>query len=662
MKENNQKPLEEWKIDETLIRANIVQIDTIGKMNKMYFKELQGLAEKIEQKTKEILRINFSDEEIEKFFKGSEIKYKFKIANYKEQKENIEFWKENLKRVNHQFVADNFFLMFSFFIVGIQDKTQEEKEANFNSVFWAEGLMNEKEELFHQYNNVEEKITENNREIGELRREILQKVRRKESIEVNGEKENIDVLDITNTKQESQFIELLEHSAKSSIDEVELFKLMDKTRLQLKVNIETKQEKDNFFLSLSIKGEPNYFSEYFEIKEKKAEEKDFKDIKLKTQAISMYKPTQIIFLEGEEISKIYKEQAIVTIPFGLKIENEKEVTYQITKLNYEQSDKDLRFFNACISAQWNLVKNNYPINTFIEETTLYQIYIGDTTFTYRPKKSELQKMKNSIMGMNSNQARMQFESSYNHLSEDEKIKYIDEGTILPVRYKTIEIERKNGQKYSKSGYVFESIIPLFSFMSELKLINTAPLQIESVLKSSQMNDEITRILKEEIAQLYYFKSRNKKNDTQNGFKRKVFITENGTELTPKEWNEKNVESKKEGQKLRGYWKYYTRRTIDSMIKDCKFTMTNGEILNAYDEKTIDRKTYSRFIDSVITFLRYSKDIQYGQDKYIKDFILYDKQGKIIKESEYITENERQKLKRKKVKRNPSVDKIDIIIT
>ena len=97
---------------------------------------------------------------------------------------------------------------------------------------------------------------------------------------------------------------------------------------------------------------------------------------------------------------------------------------------------------------------------------------------------------------------MQFEKTYKHLTEEQKIQYIDEGTILPVRYKTIEVEKKNGQKYSKSGYVFESVIPLFSFMNELKLINTAPLQIESALKSSQMNDEITRILKEEIAQLY----------------------------------------------------------------------------------------------------------------------------------------------------------------
>ena len=135
-------------------------------------------------------------------------------------------------------------------------------------------------------------------------------------------------------------------------------------------------------------------------------------------------------------------------------------------------------------------------------------------------------------------------------------------------------------------------------------------------------------------------------------------------MTPKEWNEQNIESKKDNSKnfLKGYWKYITRRSVDSLIKDCKFTKKNGEILNAYNEKTLDRKTYSRFIDSVITFLRYSKDVTYGQDKYIKDFILYDKQGHIVKDSDYTTENERQKMKNKTIKRNPSIDKIDIVIT
>ena len=80
---------------------------------------------------------------------------------------------------------------------------------------------------------------------------------------------------------------------------------------------------------------------------------------------------------------------------------------------------------------------------------------------------------------------------------------------------------------------------------------------------------LSRVLKEEIAQLYYFKNNNQKNDTKNGYKQKNFVREYG-ELTTKQWNEEKTKNKK----LTGYWKYIARRTIDSLIKDCKFTTEN----------------------------------------------------------------------------------------
>lgn len=392
-----------------------------------------------------------------------------------------------------------------------------------------------------------------------------------------------------------------------------------------------------------------------EIKRKQEEGKDFKDIKIKNQAVSMYRPTQKIFLEGEEISKIYKEQAIVNIPFGLKEENKKDVNYQITSLNYNLSDKDLKVFNACLTAQWNLLKNKYPVETFIDEDTLYQIYIGDTSFTYRPRKTgeknEIKPMHDSIMGLATIIAKLQFTQKYDYLDEKSKRTYSEEGAILPIKYITDEKQMKNGQIYTKRGYKFLSTIPLLSFMNELRLINTAPLEIESFLKSSQMNNEITRVLKEEIAQLYYFKNNNQKNDTKNGYKQKNFVCEHG-ELTTKQWNEEKTKNKK----LTGYWKYSTRRTIDSLIYDCQFA--NGK---TQTKKNLDSKTRSRFIDSVITFLRESKKTEYAKNTYIKDFILYDKNGKIVKDSNYITEKQK-KIKKKSNKRNPSIDKIDIIIT
>ena len=378
-----------------------------------------------------------------------------------------------------------------------------------------------------------------------------------------------------------------------------------------------------------------------------------------------------------------------------------KLKYNITKWNYEHTDKDLKYYNACISTQWNLLKNNYPINTFIEEVALYQIYKGDDTFTYKPSTKELEEMKEALLGMNSNQAKMTFEKNYSYLKEKQKLRYTTEGTILPVRYVTYEIEGKNGRKYSKKGYIFSELIPLFSFFNDIGQINTAPLKVESILQNSSMNDEITRVLKELIAQLYYFKSNSK---TSQGYERKVYITEEGEELSLKQWNERRIDYKKQNKKLKGYWAYKTRRTIDSLIKDCKFVINKkgGQriILKEGEEKSLDTKTKQRFIDSIIKFLRESKNIPYTEKgTYIKDFVLYNNKDKIIDEEDYFTEDDKKNLKKeieeycqnqmnrraknesftdseykkelkkliqakekKEIKRNPTISKIDIYIS
>lgn len=692
------KPTEEEKkkLDDTLKKADETLISSLSILNQQKYNEALMLCDIVKDTNQQMLKYVLQGLIKQKFIEGTLEEFEKKLEEIEKEgqddSDNLllkitlekiqmnEELKKNIEQINGKFITYNFLLMLPSYFTGIKQNDIayiQELLANIQT------LSESKKEIMKQFYKLYDEITDNNHELTSYMQEIWEQLPSTQK-KVNGMEKK--VYDITNKEVFENYMTQHKQITSGLIDSYELYKLSRLAETELHISIDYIEKKQ--LLEIYIQRDLNFSDSYIDITEKKVEklkkekeklekelqelkeekiddkEKNFKDIKLKTQAVSMYRPTQKLFLRGEEISKIYKEQAIVTIPFGLKLENENEVKYQITKLNYEQSDKDLKFFNACISAQWNLLKNKYPIETFIEEVTLYQIYIGDISFTYRPKKKELQEMHDSIMGMNSNQAKMQFEKKYDRLSNEQKIKYIDEGTILPVRYKAVEVEKNNGQKYSKSGYVFESVIPLFSFMKELNLINTAPLQIESALKSSQMNDEITRILKEEIAQLYYFKSKNKKTDTQYGYKRKVFVTEEGKELTPKEWSQKNIEIKKNNSKkyLKGYWKYITRRSIDSLIKSCKFTKKNGEILNVDKEKTLDRKTYSRFVDSVVTFLRYSKKVPYAQDKYIKDFILYDKQENVVKDTDYTTENERQKMKKKTIKRNPSIDKIDIVIT
>ena len=279
MKEETIKPTEEEmkeqkkKIDESLIRANIIQVESLGKVNKTYFKELQDIAEQIESKTKEILKINFDDEEIERLFEGSEIVYQFNVMDYEKKKTFIDEWKKTLKKVNNNFVADNFFLLFSNIIEQIQDLSEEDRQKSFDTMFFVDDLMKEKEDLIHDFDQLEEKIVDNNKQISELGREVIQRfARRKTELEIKGKTEEVEVIDLTDLHNES--MKILESTSKAIIDEVEIYKLNDKTRLQLKVFVDTKKEKDKMILTMTIKGESNYFSNYYNISVKKEPEEE----------------------------------------------------------------------------------------------------------------------------------------------------------------------------------------------------------------------------------------------------------------------------------------------------------------------------------------------------------------------------------------------------
>ena len=283
MKKETIKPTEEEmkeqkkKIDESLIRANIIQVESLGKVNQTYFKELQEIAEQIESKTKEVLKINFDDEEIERLFEGSEIVYQFNVTDYEKKKAFIDEWKKTLKKVNNNFVADNFFLLFSHLIEQVQDLTEEERQKNFDTMFFVDDLMKEKEDLIHDFDQLEEKIVDNNKQISELGREVIQRfTRRKTELEIKGKKEEVEVIDLTDLQNES--MKILESTSKAMIDEVEIFKLNDKTRLQLKVFVDTKKAKDKMILTMKIKGESNYFSNYYNISIKKQPEEEIEKL------------------------------------------------------------------------------------------------------------------------------------------------------------------------------------------------------------------------------------------------------------------------------------------------------------------------------------------------------------------------------------------------
>ena len=377
---------------------------------------------------------------------------------------------------------------------------------------------------------------------------------------------------------------------------------------------------------------------------------NFKDIASKTQSVSMYKPHKRIFLDGEKMKEIFEKSGSVSVPFGLMENNRKEVEFKFTKLNHRLSSTSQKIFNACCSAQYIMQQNSYPINeTIIEEETLYQLWKGDKTFSKKPSSEQLIQMKNEILGMSSNISKLNFSKDYNYLDETIRLKYTKEGSFLPIHYETIEIERENGQKYRKNCYIFDNVISIFDFFQRLQMVNTAPLEIESILKSSTMNDYISELMKEEISQLYYFKNSGKAQGNQ----KKVYITNEGEELSPKEWNERKT---KEG-KLQGFWRYSLTRTIESLIEDYKTRTPNFQ-----------GKNKQRFIESLVVFLRESTQIEWKNGKYIESFVLYDNKGNIVEDEDFVTNKEKTSYKKttgkkgKVAPKNTSIQKIEINIT
>lgn len=701
----------EGKVFESDLDYITRRLKDLSEYNEENFTELKKVAKQIQKKNLQILDSVLNEKQFKEFKKKGKIEVAINGTINEEQKKIVE-------ALNGKFITEKTLLIFPLWIEGgIKQDELKLFQEDFENV---SKQVEEKWKLLDKYFQYQSRIIYTNNQVGQIQQLFFVMLPK-----YQGQELSKDTIDLTNENVFNFFSDIQEKINNAKVDEKTLFELATDTESDYKISFiydeEKKETRFTFEKGINISGHSidilNPRIQELEKENKRLQDKlketeenqkaieesqhNFKDIKMKTQAISVYKPYTKIFLRSEEITKYFEKWDSVTLPFGLKIENQNEVKYNITKWNYEHTDKDLKYYNACISTQWNLLKNNYPINTFIEEVALYQIYKGDDTFTYKPSTKELEEMKEALLGMNSNQAKMTFEKNYSYLKEKQKLRYTTEGTILPVRYVTYEIEGKNGRKYSKKGYIFSELIPLFSFFNDIGQINTAPLKVESILQNSSMNDEITRVLKELIAQLYYFKSNSK---TSQGYERKVYITEEGEELSLKQWNERRIDYKKQNKKLKGYWAYKTRRTIDSLIKDCKFVINKkgGQriILKEGEEKSLDTKTKQRFIDSIIKFLRESKNIPYTEKgTYIKDFVLYNNKDKIIDEEDYFTEDDKKNLKKeieeycqnqmnrraknesftdseykkelkkliqakekKEIKRNPTISKIDIYIS
>lgn len=241
-------------------------------------------------------------------------------------------------------------------------------------------------------------------------------------------------------------------------------------------------------------------------------------------------------------------------------------------------------------------------------------------------------------------------------------------TIQPfVSLKGLNIESEE-EAYNNTEWKFNDTdgkpIPLFEFLRITKRYSLLPLEMDSYLTEGTLNNEVTRSLKTIIANLNYYKNNKqmKKDKTKKNFLEYYF---EGTKEGEKEedifepFEAMQLRKKKE---LVGSWKYKITRTIDSIAKDCKF----DEEREIGVPKIWKDKERPRFVGAIVDYLRKAKE-----NKNIDDFILYTTKDKIVKNEEYITEQDKRQQKTKdkirgktskpKKKNNEIIEKISIII-
>lgn len=255
----------------------------------------------------------------------------------------------------------------------------------------------------------------------------------------------------------------------------------------------------------------------------------------------------------------------------------------------------------------------------------------------------------------------------------DKIKKIS--TLQPfVSLKGLSIESDEetlNNTFWKFNDIDEKPIPIFEFLKLTGRFASLPLEMDSYLTDSTINNEVTRNLKTIIANLNYYKNNKsmKKDKTKKNFLEYYF---EGTRIkddegniisNPKRQIFQPFEVMQNQKNFRGEWKFKATRTIDSIAKDCKFDEERGIGIPKTWKHNKERPL---FVDSIVHYLRKAKE-----DNNIDDFILYTTKDKVVKNEDYITINEKrtQKTKdkirgketKKKQTKNPSIEKISIII-
>lgn len=398
----------------------------------------------------------------------------------------------------------------------------------------------------------------------------------------------------------------------------------------------------------------------FEIKEKNIPENQSQELSLTTLTYErittknklMNKVSSFssqIFLHGGEI----KPQQKITISLEGIEDNDIEMfihDYDPLKA-LEREDK--KTFESLMTILRFFEENNYNLD-YSGFTTTDVFHLNKGNYDRNPTPKELEETKRSIERLISPRTQFNFkkyieewnkncnrEESQIDLSNLKEWQHSQNFILLTTDY----MKATNGKQIEVWHFIKTKNaipIPFYSFIKTTKNFEMFPIQLDGILSSGTIQDELTNQLKMKLSTLIRIKrmdtyQRNKILAKKKNIFECFFKDTEGNILDTTTASQLLRE-----KKIKGSYYYQINCLVSSIAFECYFDQDRPE----KTEKKWKEKEEARFKDSIFKFIEEAKKMNV-----IDDFILYDNNGKELKKIKgsylYQTENEQRKTSKKR---------------
>ena len=691
---------------------NIETFNLLKEENLKNYKKIKSIIKKIQTLNNVILKTMIAEEDFKQFKKEGKIHF---TLNQKINKKEL----QQLEIFNGQFISEKILMTIPYITGGITEDTLKYFNEDFEALEEITKKRNKYQEQFYSLYN---KISETNKELSKIRDSFFEGLPRTNYFD---EEEGIEknTIDLTNANTLEKFRELMTELNETIVDEIEMFEMKRLVNSQYKFDFKYDEETQTF--DVLFTKDLNFTNKYLDISNTNIENLKGEIKRLQDKLKKIEESEEILeynSITTQQKNKLMTTEKIVPQLFMLGDKIKEKISFDLSGdskdnfiVNCIMEQYPIQFTTGTFQTLESLmtIQNYYeknglqiPRNPF---TTKDIVYLNKGGKVSKYTNKDIEETNEEIMSLmsaigrlditdfmlqyyglseetivNENKAifdSIQTEKEYNkkldeirkrkmeELPEEnkfplDKIKKISELKNF-VNLSGIDIQYQDKKVPNDTMWYFrdERPIPLFDFIKMTGRYTMLPLVMDSYLTDSQTNNEITRTLKNVIANLRYYK--NNKNRKQRMWQ--SFYYEGRLEGQKKDsiFSPTEAMIHIKNKEIVGKWKYQAIRTIDSLAQEMKFD----------DKRTIgtekewkNKMEKTRFIDSIVDYLRKAKE-----DKIISDFKLYSDKEKVFNEEDYITENDRRRQKTKekikgikkdkttKQKKNPSVYKIAIII-